>query len=419
MRIGFDGSCLSNRRGFGRFSRRLLDALARDLGPHELVVIIDAPSADVVSLPAGLERIVVAVGEAPSAAASAQGRRTFRDMFAMGRAVARAKLDLMYFPATYTFHPVWGVPRLVVTMHDTLAIAHPELVFPTRRGRLAWLMKERAAARWADRIVTVSETSRREIREWFRLDDDRLRVVSEAPDPIFRPVERGTESDRVLGNYGIPRGVRYLLYVGGLSPHKNLPRLIEAFSRLDDCTLRLVIVGDMKDVFHTHVPVLREAIARGGIQDRAILPGFVPDDELVHLYGHAHCLVQPSLMEGFGLPAVEAMACGIPVVSSRAGSLPEVVGDAGIFFDPTDVASITSALGEIASNDPRRDDLARRALIRASLFSWDHAARALRDCFEEFEAPRRSLPAQPKPRSLATLDNSRHDPDRSRVSTRI
>src|SRR5690242_17262977 len=114
MRIGYDGSCLSNRRGFGRFSRRLLDALALQPGPHELVVIIDGPSADAVTIPAGLERVVVDVGEAPSAAASAQGRRRMRDMLAMGRAVARAGLDLMYFPATYTFFPVWGVRRLVV-----------------------------------------------------------------------------------------------------------------------------------------------------------------------------------------------------------------------------------------------------------------------------------------------------------------
>jgi glycosyltransferase involved in cell wall biosynthesis len=390
MRIGFDGTCLSNRRGFGRFSRRLLDALARHLGPHELTVIIDRPSAGSVDLPRGIERVVVEVGEAPSAAASATGRRRFGDMLAMGRAVARANLDLMYFPATYTFFPAWGVGRLVVTMHDTLALAHPALVFPTRRGRLAWRIKEHAAARLADRIVTVSQTSRRELREWFGLDDDRLRVVSEAADPIFRPMKPDPRSERVLRKYGITPGTRYLLYVGGLSPHKNLPRLIEAFARVDDLRLCLVLVGDMKDVFHTHVPVLREAIARERLEARVALPGYVPDRDLVHLYSRSYALVQPSLMEGFGLPAVEAMACGIPVVSSGAGSLPEVVGDAGIFFDPTDVASIAGSINAITSDRPRRDDLARRALKRSAMFSWDHAALALRSCFEEFETPDRS-----------------------------
>lgn len=388
MRIGFDGSCLSNRRGFGRFSRLLLDALARRRGSYEIVVIIDRPSADAVKLPAGVVRVVAEVGEAPSAAASAEGRRRFGDMFAMGRAVARAGLDLMYFPATYTFFPIWGVPRLVVTMHDTLALAHPELVFPTRQGRLAWLLKEHAAARWADRIVTVSETSRRELRDWFGLDDDRLRVVSEAPDPVFRFVESNPESDGVLHKHGIRPGDRYLLYVGGLSPHKNLPRLIEAFARVDAPDASLVLVGDMKDVFHTHVPVLLEAIARGGLEGRVRLPGYVPDEELVHLYNRAYALVQPSLMEGFGLPAVEAMACGIPVVSSRAGSLPEVVGEAGLYFNPTEVASIASALAAILSDRPRRDCLARAALDRSSRFSWDRAARDLVDCFEELPGDR-------------------------------
>ena len=318
-------------------------------------------------------------------------------MLAMGRAVARAKLDLMYFPATYTFFPVWNVPRLVVTMHDTLALAHPELVFPTRRGRLAWLLKEHVAARMADRIVTVSETSRRDLQAWFHLPADRLRVITEGPDPIFRPGPRNEEGDRVLRNHSIPPGSKYLLYVGGLSPHKNLPRLVEAFAHASprDPSLRLVIVGDLGDVFHTHVPEIRSAIARGGASDRVILAGFVPDAELVHLYRRAYALVQPSLMEGFGLPAVESLACGTPVVCSEAGSLPEVVGDAGLFFDPTDVASIATALRRIIAYPRMRDGLASRALNRASLFTWDRAATTLLESFNELSSSPRGRSYQP------------------------
>jgi glycosyltransferase involved in cell wall biosynthesis len=392
MRIGFDGSCLSNRRGFGRFSRLLLEALARRPHSHQIVVVIDRPSEAWVTIPDGLDRIVVNVGQAPTAAASAQGRRRFGDMVAMGRAVARAGFDLMYFPATYTFFPVWNVPRLVVTLHDTLALAHPELVFPTRRGRLAWLLKEHAAARWADRIVTVSETSRNDLQRWFRLPDGKLRVITEGADPIFQPEADNPAAEQTFRKHAIPPDARYLLYVGGLSPHKNLPRLIEAFSYLGNTDLLLILVGDLNDVFHTDVPVIRSAIARGGLASRVILPGFVPDAELVYLYSRAYALVQPSLLEGFGLPAVEAMACGVPVVSSRAGSLPEVIGDAGLFFDPTDVRSIARAIEAIVSDRCRRDELARRALARSTLFSWDRAAEALLDCFDEFDAKRpRSL----------------------------
>ena len=141
----------------------------------------------------------------------------------------------------------------------------------------------------------------------------------------------------------------------------------------------------MKDVFHTHVAEIRAAIAAAGLKDRVLLPGFVPDAELVYLYSRAYALVQPSLMEGFGLPAVEAMACGTPVISSRAGSLPEVVGDAGLFFDPTDVASIAATISQFLADSRQRDDLARRALDRAGLFTWDRSAQALIDHFEDFE----------------------------------
>jgi glycosyltransferase involved in cell wall biosynthesis len=350
-----------------------------------------------VVIPSYFDRIVVDVGEAPAAAARAQGRRRLGDMLAMGRAVARAGLDLMYFPATYTFYPVWNVRRVVVTMHDTLALEHPDLVFPTRRGRIAWLLKEHAAVRWADRIVTVSETSRRELQEWLRLPPDKLRVVSEGPDPIFRPQDDRVLADEILRKHGLSPSSRYLLYVGGLSPHKNLPRLIEAFSRLEGSDL-LVVVGDVKDVFHTHIPEIRRAVERGRLQHRVLLPGYVPDAELVHLYCRAHALVQPSLMEGFGLPVVEAMACGIPVVSSRAGSLPEVVGDAGLFFDPTDVDAMARTLAEILADQTLRDGLALRALERARLFSWDRAAQSLLACFDEFSGRAIRPPHDKSPR---------------------
>ena len=385
MRIGFDGGCLTNRRGFGRFARLQLSALAKQRGDHEIVVVIDGPSASTIELPQGVETLVVNVRDAPSEAASARGRRRFRDMLAMGRAVARAGFDLMYFPATYTFYPVWRVPRLVVTMHDTLPLEHPELVFPTRRGRAAWMLKEIVAARMADRIVTVSETSRRFLKHRFRLGEDRLHVVGEGPAPVFHPLADAPEADGVLERYGLSPDARYLLYVGGLSPHKNLPRLIEGFAKSAPAEASLVLVGDLKDVFHTHVPEIQRTVAREGLDGRVVLTGFVPDDDLVYLYSRAYALALPSLLEGFGLPAVEAMACGVPVVASRAGSLPEVVGDAGILFDPLEVDSIADALGRLFADRSERDRLATLALNRAALFSWDRSARALLDCFEELE----------------------------------
>lgn len=388
MRIGIDGSCLANRRGFGRFARQTLAALAEQRrDDHEFVVFVDRPSAASVTVPEGFTTVVVDVGEAPSRAASAAGRRRVGDMLAMGRAVARSCVDLIYFPATYSFFPVWNVPRVVVTMHDTLALAHPDLVFPNWQGRLAWKLKEHAAACWADRVVTVSETARRDLLAWFRFPPEKVRVVSEGPDAAFRPLPPGPESDAALRRYGIEPGTRYVLYVGGLSPHKNLPRLIEGFAQGAPDEVQLVLVGDHGDVFHTHVPALREAVARCGLGERVRFPGFVPDEDLAYLYNRAVVLAQPSLMEGFGLPPVEAMACGTPVVASTAGSLPEVVGDGGSFFDPSDVAAIAGALRRILNDSEHRDDLARRARQRAAHFTWEASARSLLELFEELGPP--------------------------------
>jgi glycosyltransferase involved in cell wall biosynthesis len=388
MRIGIDGSCLANRRGFGRFARQTLAALAEAPSDHEFVVFVDGPSSPGVRVPERFERVVVAVDEAPTRAASAAGRRRVRDLLAMGRAVARAGIDLVYFPATYSFFPVWNVKRVVVTMHDTLALAHPELVFPTWQGRVSWSLKEHAAARWADVILTVSESARRDLIAWFRLPEEKVRVVTEGPDAVFGPRDDGPESRAVLARYGIAPGSRFVLYVGGLSPHKNLPRLIEAFAMGAPDDVALVLVGDLGDVFHTHVPELRAAVARRGLEGRVIFTGFVPDTDLVFLYNRAYVLAQPSLMEGFGLPLVEAMACGTPVLSSRAGSLPEVVGNAGLFFDPTDVAQITHALRRLLGDPAERDRLARRALGRAGRFTWAASARAMLACFDALDPAR-------------------------------
>jgi glycosyltransferase involved in cell wall biosynthesis len=313
-------------------------------------------------------------------------------MIAMGLAVARSGIDLMYFPATYSFYPVWNVPRLVVTMHDTLPLTHPELVFPSLGGRLAWRLKEAAAVCWADRIVTVSEASRRSIQAWSGWPDDRVRVITEGPGAIFRPRGDEPEAAAVLQRFAISPQARYLLYVGGLSPHKNLVRLVEAFAQGAPDDVSLVLAGDVHDVFHTHVPEVRAAIEKHDLEGRVIMTGFVPDDDLVFLYGRATALVLPSLMEGFGLPAVEAMACGAPVISSSAGSLPEVVGDAGVYFDPTDVGSMAGVIGSFLSDAEARDALARRARERAALFTWEASARALVACFDELEHDPRRFP---------------------------
>lgn len=396
MRIGIDGGSLANRRGFGRFARRIIDALdelkARGETPHDFVLILDEPSRDLVPVPSHFEVVSAPVSQAPSEAASAQGRRSVADLLTMSRAAASARLDALFFPASYSFFPVWNVGAVVVMIHDTLALDFPEKIFLNARRKWCYTCKERLAAAWADRVVTGAESAKRDLIRWFGLPPERIDLIPEGPEPIFRPLDahdpRVTDRRSLLGRLGIDPSAPFALYVGGLNPHKNLVRLVEAFgaARHDLIArdpsagfdrLQLVLVGDHRDKFATHIPEIRAAGVWANLGDRLVLPGFVSDDDLVGLYNAALMYCHPSLMEGFGLPVAEAMACGRAVAASDAGSLPEVTGGAGLLFDPYDVADIARAIVAIVGNPGVRTDLERRALIRARSFHRDETARSL------------------------------------------
>ena len=195
------------------------------------------------------------------------------------------------------------------------------------------------AIKQADLIITVSEFSRKGIMEHFGISGKYIRVISEAADRAFRPVNNTKLLSDKLAHFNLDLTTRFILYVGGIAPHKNLSVLVNAFSKLIKDTnykdINLVLVGDSykKDVFLVDKNV-EELIKKKQIKDKVFFTGFVSDEELVYLYNAASVFVLPSFCEGFGLPAVEAMACGTPVIGSKTTSLPEVVGDAGLFFDP-------------------------------------------------------------------------------------
>jgi glycosyltransferase involved in cell wall biosynthesis len=306
----------------------------------------------------------------------------------MRRMIQNEQLDLMFFPAVYSYFPIArGVP-CVVTFHDIIAETLPKLVFRTWRSRLFWELKCRLAARRADLVVTVSLASKKGLMRHFGLSEERVAVISEAPASGFTEAVGSKQADaEVLKHYGLEPGKRYILYVGGISPHKNIDTLIEAFAevrkdtRLED--VHLVLVGDWAgDAFYTCYEELCKLVEHYGLDNAVNFTGFIPDADLVHLYTACQAFVLPSYLEGFGLPAVEAMACGAAVVASNVGSLPEVLDGAGELFDPHDVSALAACLKRIIGDSAYQRQLQRRSSRRALDFSWETSARQLMDIFD-------------------------------------
>lgn len=384
LRIGIDGTCLALKRGYGRFLRELIVPLLESDTTNEYVLFVDRHAAR--SIPPLPARIVQPrTSESQVDSASARGNRGVLDVWRMSRAVANEPLDVMYFPSVFSWFPVTGRTRVAVAFHDTIAERYARIVFPTLRTRCLWKLKVAWARRQAHGIITVSEWSKRSLAEWFHVPEERIFVTPEAPAAVFRPVGDPGPRRKWLAERGLPEDASYLIYVGGFNPHKNLRSLVDAFARVggDSPDLQLLFVGDHAgDTFHSEVHDLRERIRAAGIGDRVHFLGFVPDDDLRHLYAGALALVIPSFEEGFGLPAVEAAACGAPAVGTRNSPLPEVLEGGGLFVDPERPEELVEALGRLVREPGLRDRLADGALRRAGRLSWQVTADCTRRALE-------------------------------------
>lgn len=379
MRIGVDACCWSNRRGFGRFTRELLSAMAARGDGHSYIYFSDQQTATTAAFPEGVEVVVADTTVAATDAASAEGRRSLRDLLALTQAVHRTDLDVFFFPAVYSYFPIIPGPPLVVTIHDVIADHYPEATFPNKRLKYFWKAKQRLALLQSDTVLTVSEASKEAICDYFSLPEQRVAVTTEAASADFESISEGPDPE-VLARYGLTPQDRFVLYVGGISPHKNLGTLVQAMAELGrdpaSADVSLVLVGDYSgDVFHTDYPRLKRQVDGLERPDRVRFAGYVPDADLVHLYNGAAMLAFPSLEEGFGLPAVEAMQCGTPVIASDRGSLPEIVGEAGLLFDPLDAVAIRDVMSRVLNDAGVRERMRREGLARARRFTWDEAAR--------------------------------------------
>ena len=380
MRIGIDGACWANHRGYGRFTRELLRAVVASPRDDELVFFLDPAARVAFDLAGsdGVEVVDVATRVAPTRAAAAGGYRSPADLLRFGRAVQRSRVDVFFSPSVYTYFPL--PPRLpaVVAIHDTIAERHPELTLPTTRARLFWRAKVRLALWQARLVMTVSAFSAGELAEVLRVPAGRIRVVGEAPAPVFRPAPQGAVR-AAAARLGLGPDDRWLVYVGGFAPHKHVDAVVRAHAaaaRRTPGRLHLLLVGALDDAFLTDRAPIDAAVAAAGTQDRVHWLGFVPDEELRDLLTGAVALLLPSEREGFGLPAVEAAACGTPVVATARSPLPELLQGGGIFVEPRDEAALADAVVRMTGDPALRDRLGERARARAAELRWDTAAEA-------------------------------------------
>ncbi|MDP3659124.1 glycosyltransferase family 1 protein [Phenylobacterium sp.] len=393
MRIGVDATTWWNRRGFGRFTRLLLGAMLDAPRGHEFVLFVDRPPEPEMLRP-GVKIVRVDTRRTVTEAAVADGSRSVGDLLAFRRAVAAERLDVMYYPAVYSWYPAGPRTPTVVTFHDAIAEHFSSLVFPSWRGRTMWGAKVWLAKTTARRITTVSQAAREEIATHMGIAKSRIAVFLEAADPRFQPVADLPARRTMRERLGLDADARLLLYVGGLAPHKNLLRLVEAYAvALDDpaaADLHLVLAGDPKgDGFHSNYEALLALVdSDPRLAARVRFTGYVPDEDLPALYSDALMVAMPALSEGFGLPAAEAIACGTPVIATAGGAVQEVVAGAGLFFDPLDVADMARVIVRCVSDEALMGGLRAAALPRAAELSWPRSAQGLIELLESIGARR-------------------------------
>ncbi|HEY7502291.1 MAG TPA: glycosyltransferase family 1 protein [Vicinamibacterales bacterium] len=368
MRIAIDARKLRDY-GIGTYVRNLLRQLSRIDPASEYIVLCSRRDQD----------FMQELGDNFRMVAESSPGYSVREQITMPRDLRREGAHLFHSPH-YVLSPLTPC-KSVVTIHDCIHLRFPQYL-PNRLGyayarSFLWVATHRS-----DRIVTVSEASKRDILEYFRVPPEKIDVIYNGIDERFGNMPPDEDVVRVRDRYQLDGP--FILYAGNIKPHKNLGRLIEAFHILRGSgsefeQVKLVIIGDEIAKY----AALRHAVHRYKLHKHVRFFGFVPSTTLAILYRLAAVFVFPSLYEGFGLPPLEAMASGTPVITSNVSSLPEVVGDAAILIDPLQPEAIADALKRVLSDADLRGDLRRRGFARARQFSWERSVRRVREIYGE------------------------------------
>lgn len=316
--------------------------------------------------------------------------RILWEQVALPALCAGHRLDLLHAPLNV--RPLLTSVPVVLTIHDLTFLEYPDRFHPLKQRYLATFT--RYSARHAVRILADSAATRRDVVRAFQVPEERVEVVYPGVDQDFRPYHTDQHDDRVTleafkQRHHLPD--RYILYQGTLEPRKNVDRLVRAYARLVAQGLPhdLVLAGGKGWKYEA----IFQAVEDCGVKERVRFPGYVSREEQPLWYTAADLFVYPSQYEGFGLPPLEAMACGTPVVTSNTSSLPEVVGTAGITVDPTDEEALTTAMSAVLTDPSRAAQMRAAGTARAATFTWQAAADACVHAYRAASAAPRPMPA--------------------------
>lgn len=274
--------------------------------------------------------------------------------------------------------PLVHICRTVVTIYDLAFELFPQY-FPIK-SLLFYKCIVPTAARKADKIITLSYSTKNDLVNFYKIPPSKIEVIYCSVDHFFKPINESVTLQKVLKKYNITQ--QYILFVGALQPRKNIQKLIEAYVMLKEnqkISHKLVIVGGT-GWYYSEIFKLKEKFK---LKDEVVFTGYVPGADLPFLYNGAELFVYPSLYEGFGIPPLEAMACGTPVITSNTSSLPEVVSDAAVVINPYDVEELAQAMGRILKDNELKKILRKKGLRRAKFFSWRKSAQKTLAVFKE------------------------------------
>ncbi|MCD6099993.1 MAG: glycosyltransferase family 4 protein [Candidatus Marinimicrobia bacterium] len=366
MKIGIDARMIDNEfTGIGRYSYSFLRALGQIDCQNEYLIFKNSRYKKPLTSGPNFHEIEVNIP-----------KFDIREHLFFYRKMKEEKIDILH--SLHYVGPLLGTHKLIVTIHDLMAIMFPDFfsAYSSITGKilknylklLVYLTLERV-----DGIITVSKWCKSDLTKYFKISKNEIFPIYEAVEKHFRPINNKGLQTSIKKKYQLPS--KFFLYVGNMRPYKNLKRLIDAyqiFFKNYKAEIDLVIAGSKKD---KHYGQLFNYVISNKLEEKVHFTGYVNENDLPILMSSAECFIFPSLCEGFGFPPLEAMACGTPVITSNVSSLPEIVNGAGILVNPYDVHEIAKAMFRVISDKSLRKTLIHKGIERSKQFSWEKCAK--------------------------------------------